>query len=37
MGLSIRDRGMVDKIIDEAVKLVPEWMETYRDEVKRKL
>ncbi len=36
MGLSITDRGMVDKIIDEAVKAIPGWMETYRDEVNRK-
>ncbi len=36
MGLSIRDRGVVDKLIDQAVKAVPGWMETYRNEVTRK-
>jgi len=36
MGLSIRDRGMVDKIIDQAVKAIPGWMDTYRSEKTRK-
>ncbi len=36
MGLSIRDRGMVDKIIDQALKAVPGWMDTYRAEQARK-
>ncbi len=36
MGLSIRDRGVVDKLIDQAVKAVPGWMDTYRAEETRK-
>ena len=32
MGLSIRDRVIVDKIIDEAVTLVPGSMKMYRGE-----
>jgi len=36
MGLSIRDRGMVDKIIDQSIKAVPGWMDTYRAEEARK-
>lgn len=32
MGLSIKDRGMVDKIIDETIKMIPEWMTAYRHE-----
>jgi len=36
MGLSIRDRGVVDKLIDQTVKGVPGWMKTYRAEEIRK-
>ncbi len=36
MGFSVRDRGMIEKIIDVAIKSVPGWMDTYRAEEVRK-
>ncbi len=32
MGLTIEDRGMVEKIIDETINHIPEWMKMYRQE-----
>lgn len=32
MALSIADRGLVEKITDETISLIPQWIEMYRNE-----